>query len=1049
MFLSHASELRDFPRRSSYVAAAERAISAAGHVVVEMAGFPAADKAPARVCAERVRGCNVYLGVLGTRYGSPVRDRPEVSYTELEFDTAAEAGLDRLVFLLDTDADDVGIPPSALIDREFGDRQDAFRRRVQDSGLTIQSFANPDALGQLVERSLRELADTRRGTGGAGRREQVQGWPLGKVTDPFALEVHRPIQPDDPEPGLPALPAYVPRGHDAELAGVVRAAAEGRSGIAVLVGGSSTGKTRACWEALWLLRDQKPGWRLWHPIDPSRPEAALRELPGIGLRTVVWLNEAQFYLGTADGGLGERVAAGLRELLRDPARAPVLVLATLWPQFWDGLTARPAGGADPHAQARELLAGHDITVPAALTAPQLQQLGQAGDPRLAQAAAGTQDGQVIQFLAGAPELLARYHNAPPAAAALINAAMDARRLGMGIGLPQAFLEAAAPGYLTDTEWDALGEDWLEQALAYTAKPCKGVSGPLTRIRSRPARSRATGPRTRESGEQPNGGPDVPLYRLADYLEQHGRHQRKSQIPPAGFWVAAAGHALPGDQARLGDAAHARGLYRDAAQLHKNAAARGNLGAALYLANHPHNLRPDVRPVRWAIVHAPLDDPLGVAMLLHSLREAGAAEQAAALLHRDPAVHVSLNDMLGVATLLDELREAGAAEQAAALLHRDPAVHVALDNPLDVTRLLDSLRHAGAQEQVTVLADRAAAHVPLDDPRAVSWLLDSLRHAGAQEQVTVLADRAATRVPLDDPYAVTWLLDSLRWAAGTEQAAALLHRLPLDDPYAVVMRLRELREAGAAEQVTALADHAAAHAALDNPGGVATLLDELREAAGAEQVAALLRRDPAAHASLKDPVGVADLVNNLQEAGAAEQVTALADRAAAHVPLNDTFSVIHLVNHLRDAGAAKQAAALLHRLPLDPVAVVMRLEELREAGAAEQVTALADHAATRVSLNDTFGMASLLDKIRGMGAEEQPSPLAEGVDPRNPALQAYMLLDMLREVGAEEQAAALAGRLPGAGMFELFREQEDRQDRFRFGREVDGSPAGPWGWEDLD
>jgi len=49
----------------------------------------------------------------------------------------------------------------------------------------------------------------------------------------------------------------------------------------------------------------------------------------------------------------------------------------------------------------------------------------------------------------------------------------------------------------------------------------------------------------------------------------------------------------------------------------------------------------------------------------------------------------------------------------------------------------------------------------------------------------------------------------------------------------------------------------------------------------------------------------------------------------------------------------------------------------------------------------------------------------------------------------EQAAALADRLPGAGMFELFRQHEDRRNRFRFGREADGSPAGPWGWEDLD
>src|SRR5206468_142155 len=193
------------------------------------------------------------------------------------------------------------------------------------------------------------------------------GWPLAEVRDPFALEVHRPVQPEDAPAGLPELPAYVPREHDKALGQVVRAAADGRSGIAVLVGGSSTGKTRACWEALALLRDRDPPWRLWHPIDPSRPDAALRELPGIGPRTVVWLNEAQFYLAPAEVGLGERVAAGLRELLRDPGRAPVLVLATMWPRFWDALTTRPADGEDQHGQARELLAGHDITVPAAFT----------------------------------------------------------------------------------------------------------------------------------------------------------------------------------------------------------------------------------------------------------------------------------------------------------------------------------------------------------------------------------------------------------------------------------------------------------------------------------------------------------------------------------------------------------------------------------------------------------------------------------------------------------------------------------------------------------
>jgi len=50
-----------------------------------------------------------------------------------------------------------------------------------------------------------------------------------------------------------------------------------------------------------------------------------------------------------------------------------------------------------------------------------------------------------------------------------------------------------------------------------------------------------------------------------------------------------------------------------------------------------------------------------------------------------------------------------------------------------------------------------------------------------------------------------------------------------------------------------------------------------------------------------------------------------------------------------------------------------------------------------------------------------------------------LLDSLRAAGAEEQAAALADRLPWAGLFKLFLEQDGCQDRFRFGREADGSP----------
>ena len=134
------------------------------------------------------------------------------------------------------------------------------------------------------------------------------------------------------------------------------------------------------------------------------------------------------------------------------------------------------------------------------------------------------------------------------------------------------------------------------------------------------------------------------------------------------------------------------------------------------------------------------------------------------------------------------------------------------------------------------------------------------------------------------------------------------------------------------------------------------------------------------------------------------------------------------------------------------------------------------------------MASLLDSLREAGAHEQAAALAgpgppptppsttrtawpacwtacgrrarTSRPPRWPARAAAhaplddpdgvaSLLDSLREAGAHEQAAALADRLPAAGMFELFLEQKGLADQFRFGREADGTPAAPWGWEDLD
>jgi tetratricopeptide (TPR) repeat protein len=157
VFLSHTSELRQFPVGRSFVAAAESAVARAHDAVIDMAYFTARDDKPADYCQDWVRGCDVYVALIGLRYGTPVRDKPQVSYTELEFDAATEAGLMRLVFLLDED-NPVPIPPGQLHDAKASlqKRQRAFRAKVADAGVTTAKFASPEQLELLLLQALQE-----------------------------------------------------------------------------------------------------------------------------------------------------------------------------------------------------------------------------------------------------------------------------------------------------------------------------------------------------------------------------------------------------------------------------------------------------------------------------------------------------------------------------------------------------------------------------------------------------------------------------------------------------------------------------------------------------------------------------------------------------------------------------------------------------------------------------------------------------------------------------------------------------------------------------
>ncbi|MGW2691994.1 helix-turn-helix domain-containing protein [Streptomyces sp. NPDC001296] len=514
--------------------------------------------------------------------------------------------------------------------------------------------------------------------------------------NPLDLEVHRAVSASGHGTGE-VLPAYVVREHDRALLSEVAAADAGSSRMVVLVGTSSSGKTRACWEAVKPLASK--GWQLWYPFDPTRAEEALEGMRDVPPRTVVWLDESQHYLGHPRRG--EQIAAALRDLLMHPERGPVLVMGTLWPEYARRFTAPPALGVpDPHAQARALLSGRLIRVPDAFDGSALESasaLARHGDTRLAVALAYSCDGRVTQFLAGAPELMARYHNASPAARAILHAAMDARRYGTGASLPAAFLAEAAVDYLSDAEFDSLGNDWAESAFAEATQLVRGHMAPLTKVRASAAS---------RFGEQAGvvvqeRAPDQ-AFHLADYLVEVGRAKRRTLFPPASFWHAAYDHMAPPDLFALSTAAFrgarmewANALLRRATDLGGDVGNTSALYSQAAVAEHSGDLQSAEALYQQAV---DAGDPLAWFRLAQKYERSGDSEGLERLARKAA-------DIEGFHPLTDaqRLEQAGDREGAAALYQQAADA----GDPYALFRLAQMLEQAGEIDGAERVAHKAA------------------------------------------------------------------------------------------------------------------------------------------------------------------------------------------------------------------------------------------------------------------------------------------------------------------------------------------------------
>ncbi|MFJ3402195.1 tetratricopeptide repeat protein [Streptomyces microflavus] len=926
-----------------------------------------------------------------------------------------------------------------------GTVQEAFK-----AGGKVPSTLTVAALARVLKLPAAEMEELRRDAAG-GVSGDGPGRPIGQW-EPHALEVH----PAGPAPGSSGsveqrvLPGYVRREHDRVLAEAVREAAQGHSRMVVLVGESSTGKTRACWEAVQPLAEK--GWRLWHPFDPTRAKAALEELHDVGPRTVVWLNEAQHYLG--DRAVGEQVAAAVHALLIEPERAPVLVLGTLWPEYFKQYTALPdAEGEDPHSRVRELLAGRTESVPDAFDAAALAAasvLAEDGDGLLADALTRARtDGRLGQDLAGVPVLLERYKNGSPAARALLEVAMDARRLGVGLHIPQAFLTDAASDYFHDSEWDQLTEDWAEKAYAELAEQVHGKQAPLRRVSPRPQR-RPPGPSTAASA--PALRARGPVFRLADSLEQHGIATRRRWCPPASFWNAAHTHiAHPDDLVNLAQAAEKRHRLQWAYHLYQRAGDHGDTDTLRRLA--------DMRETAgdWVGAETLYQRAVGhgdmyALLRLATMREKAGDREGAETLFRRAADQGSIDalghlaamrersgDRVGAETLaqraadrgntdvliyLAAMRERSGDQVGAETLYQRAANRGDTDVLSDLAVVRE---RSGDRAGAETLAQRAADH---GDSRALVRLAGMRESAGDRVGAETLARRAADQ---GDVHALVRLA-VVREKAGDQVGAEALAQRAADhgDPHAL-RRLAGIREkAGDRVGAEILYQRATEHG---DPRALSSLA-VMREQAGDPVGAETLAQRATDHA---DPHALRRLAGIREQAGDPVGAETLAQRAADH---GNTQALLYLAAMREEAGDQVGAETLYQRAAdHGSTRALSNLADMREkAGDRVGAEVLAQRAADHGDLHALRRLAGIREEAGDrVGAEVLAQRAADHGDVH--ALR--RLAEMREKAGDQVSAKILAHRAADHGgavgppMWEMLHRL------WPYGLDPDGTPTDPW------
>jgi hypothetical protein len=481
------------------------------------------------------------------------------------------------------------------------------------------------------------------------------------------------------------LPTYVERSFDFPLRAALTTGQPDRGAFVVMVGGSSTGKTRSLYEAIYEL---VPDWWLEQPADAS-DLLGLRHAPP--RTTVFWLDELQRFLGGHPSLTSECVRALVRH--------GNLVVGTLWPDQYAKWTA---GRDDVNRLVHSAVL---IPVPESLDRFELSKARAvaARDSRIEDALNARDDG-MTQVLAGGPRLVMCWEQpANPYAKAMLTAAADAHRLGVQAPLSTALLADAMFGYLKPHQRVRSAHHWLSEALPQTTRAVHGDVSPLYPVDDGRAGTLAG-------------------YTIADYLAQHVRRERRSAPVPHECWAALVTHLRrPEDLRRLAGSAVARLRYRYAeAALTRLADEFGDGRAAAELADllvRQDRLGHAVEVLRRQLDARPKDRLIGQ-KLPHVQRLWERVDEI-----RRNGTPAEVAEILSDGGVCDELRQEADAGQAIA-----------------AERLVDLLADRGCLREVEQRADRG-------ERRAAEALADMYAAWGEADLLRARAEAGDTAAEL--------------------------------------------------------------------------------------------------------------------------------------------------------------------------------------------------------------------------------------------------------------------------------------------------------------